>query len=328
MLLKFSKSKSTLNYLLPVLAGLLFWMKEMLNPIVYPYYQGESENLLFKAINKILQPFETLQVIVALAVVISLAYMIQQINNRYNFIRHRSYFPALIFIIIISGFTQINCLHPVYFASIFFVMAIYRLFDVFERPKPYSAAFDAGFLLGAAALFYLNVIMLFPAFIYGLSLLSHEKRWREFALLFTGVLLPLILALSYSIVTDHFLELLKIFERNLGTPNNRFNNNINLQIYLGYLIFLTILGSLQIIKQYDYEKVNTRKFFTIFFLLFVNSIVILLVIPSASQEMFIISAIPVTFLMSNFFIFMKSRFWGELLFFLLIAGIITLQVIK
>ena len=143
MLLKLAKSKGTINYLLPTLAGLLFWMKELMNPTIYPYYRGESENLLFQAIDKFLHPYEKIQIIFALAVVITLAYLLQQINNHYNFIRHRSFFPALTFIIIISGFTGMHSLHPVYLASIFIGIAIYRLFDIYERPKPYSAAFDA-----------------------------------------------------------------------------------------------------------------------------------------------------------------------------------------
>ncbi len=328
MLLKLAKSKGTINYLLPTLAGLLFWMKELMNPTIYPYYRGESENLLFQAIDKFLHPYEKIQIIFALAVVITLAYLLQQINNHYNFIRHRSFFPALTFIIIISGFTGMHSLHPVYLASIFIGIAIYRLFDIYERPKPYSAAFDAGFLLGVASLFYLNTFLLFPAFISGLSILSHEKRWREFVLISLGTLLPILFAVSYSIITEQFLEMLKVFEQNLITSNSHFGKNIKIQIYLGYLVLLTFLGSLKLIKQYDYEKVSTRKYFTIFFLLFVNSIGILLLVPSASQEMFIISSIPVTFLIANFFIFIKNRFWSELLFFILIAVIITLQVLN
>lgn len=328
MLLKFAKSKSAISYLLPIPAGLLFWMKELLNPKVYPYYAGEPEGLLFQPINKLLQPCVTLQSILALTVIIILAYMIQHTNNHYNFIRYRSYIPALIFIIIVSGFTDMHCLHPVYFSSIFFIIAVYRLFDIHEKIKPYSASFDTGFLLGVAALFYLNAIMLFPAFILGLTILSFEKRWREYILIITGMLLPVIFAISYGILTDQVLEILKVMEQSILTVNNHFNKNINLLIYLSYLTFLTILGSLKILKQYDHEKVSTRKYFTVLFLLFVNSALIFLLIPSASQEMLIISSIPVTFLLSNFFIFIKSRLWGEFLFFLLIAGIVTLQIIS
>jgi hypothetical protein len=328
MLLKFAKSKSSINYLLPILTGVLFWIRWLLNPVIYPYYKGEPGNLLFQPIHKLLQPYETLQAILALAIVISLAYIIQQINNHYNFIRHRSFLPAIIFILIISGFTGMQSLHPVYFASIFILTALYRLFDAYERIKPYSAAFDTGFSLGVAALFYFNAVLLFPAFILGLSIMSHEKHWREFALISLGMLLPLLLAVSYGIITEQILEIFKIFELNITTSNNHFNNTINLYFWPGYLIFLTFLGSMKIITQYDHEKVSTRKIFTVFFLLFVNSIIILFVIPSASREMFIISAIPVTFLMSNFFIFIKSKFWGEFLFFLLVTGAVVLQILK
>ncbi|MFW5823018.1 MAG: DUF6427 family protein, partial [Tangfeifania sp.] len=90
---------------------------------------------------------------------------------------------------------------------------------------------------------------------------------------------------------------------------------------------ITLLGSIKIIQQYDSKKVSTRKFFTVFFLLFITSLAGFTFVPATSQEMLVITAIPVTFLVSNFFVFLKSRFWGELLFSLLLIIVITLQVL-
>jgi|LSQX01.1.fsa_nt_gb hypothetical protein len=327
MLLKISKSKSTINYLLPPLAGITFWLQGIIKPNPFKFFTGEAENLLYQPFNKLTENNLLIRSISALALVVILSYLIQHINNHYNFIRQRSILPALIFIIIISGFPEIHTLHPVYFASLFFVFAIFRLFSAFEKSKPYSAAFDTGVLMGVASLFYFNIFFIVPSMILGLSILSPEKRWREFALLVTGLLLPFFFAFTYTYFTGQSLGLLKIFELNIMTSNNHIKGNIPLQFYITYLIFLTFLGSIKILKQYDHEKISTRKYFMILFLLFVNSITVLLLIPGSSSEILIISAIPLSYLMSNFFLSLKSRFWGELLYFIMFADVITLQLL-
>ncbi|MFW5773624.1 MAG: DUF6427 family protein, partial [Tangfeifania sp.] len=293
----------------------------------YSFYRGETQNLLYQPIARMFKDAALLQSIASLVILLVLAFIVLQINNRYSFIRVRTMVPAPLYIIMISGLVELHTLHPVYFAAFFVLLAIHRFFSAFDQVKPYSAVFDAGLLLGIASLFYFNSIVLFPAFFFGIPILARETRWREFVVVTLGFLLPFSFAVSYAFVTDNLLEVLKIFEVNTLTPNNHLKNNIPLQIYLGFLIIITLLGSIKIIQQYDSKKVSTRKFFTVFFLLFITSLAGFTFVLATSQEMLVITAIPVTFLVSNFFVFLKSRFWGELLFSLLLIIVITLQVL-
>ena len=325
MILRILKTNRSVNYILFPLLGVVFWLNTLLAPHVYPFFKGEKENLLYAPVNDWLTGYPFLQSLLALLLAIVLALMIQQVNNRYNFIRIRTMLPAPLFIIIISGFTQLHTLHPVYFAAGFVIIAIYRFFSAFDQAKPYSAAFDSGFLIGIASLFYFNISILFPAFLFGIGILSREYQWRQYVLILLGFLLPLLFALSYSIYTDSLLEMLKMFERSVVTPNNHFKSNIPIHIFLGYLIVLTVIGSIKIIQQYDTKKVSTRKYFSVFFLLFVFSLFSFTFVPATSQEMLVITAIPLTFLISNFFVFLRSRFWGELLFSILLVIVLILQ---
>lgn len=327
MILRILKSNRAVNYLLFPLLGLIVWIESFINPGIYPFYRGETDNLLYRPITWLTGESALWQSIAGLVLVVSLAFLVLQINSRYSFIRARTMLPAPLFIIMISGLTGMHTLHPVYFAAFLFLMAVYRFFNAFDKVKPYSAIFDAGLLLGMASLFYFNIIVLFPAFFFGIGILTRETRWREFVILIVGVILPFIFALSYSFFTGSFLELLKIFELNTLTPNNHFKENIPLHIYLGYLIILTLLGSVKIIQQYDTKKVSTRKFFSVFFLFFICSLASFTFVPATSQEMLVVTLIPVSFLVSNFFVFLKSRFWGEFLFSLLLVIVIALQIL-
>ena len=78
--------------------------------------------------------------------------------------------------------------------------------------------------------------------------------------------------------------------------------------------------------QYDSKKISTRKYFAIFLNIFVLALASFAFIPVTSQEILIIIAIPITYLISNLFVFMKSRFWSEFVFLLLLGIVVFMQV--
>jgi hypothetical protein len=325
MILKRIKTNSGVNLFLIPVAALVFWMKDLLHPTVYEFSVCESENILFSPILRLTgnQPF--VHVLLSLVLVVGLGFLMQLLNDRYSFIRIRSKLPSILYVIILGGFVNMHTLHPVYFGAIFVLFALNRFFGMFEKPRPYSVVFDVGFLTGIASLFCFNLIALFPAFLISTAVLSREKKWREYVILLTGFVLPFLFVLSYAVLTDNFQELFENYSKNIISPVNHFRENYVLQAYVGVLILYTSIGSLDILKQYDKKKISSRKYFTVFFWIFLFSIISFTFIPAASQEMLVITAIPVTFLISNFFIFMKKRFWGELLFTLLLACVFIVQ---
>ncbi|HKI90650.1 MAG TPA: DUF6427 family protein [Draconibacterium sp.] len=328
MILRILKSNRPVNFVLFTIFGLLFWGANLLHPQEYPYYLGENKNLLFEPVYVILNKLPFLQNLISLVLAIALSFIVLQINNRYSFIRIRTVLPASLYILLIGGFSQLHTLHPVYFGAVFFLIAVYRLFDMFDRAKPYSAAFDAGFWLGIGSLFYFNLFLLLPTFLIGIAILSREYQWRPYLINLLGAFLPWFFAISYAVLTDHFLELLKTLEQNIITANNHFKSNIPLQVFLAFLILLTVLGSLKMVQQYDTKKVSSRKYFTFFFVVFIFSMLSFIFIPATSQEMLVIVAIPVCFLVSNFLAFMKSRFWSELIFTALFGMVIFMEIVS
>jgi hypothetical protein len=326
MLLQKIKSNHTLNFILFPLLGVLFWLRDLIYPTAYPFFPGEESNLLYGPVQNLLARSLFLQQLAALLLFLFIAFLILQINNRYNFIHVRTMIPATLFVILAGGFNEIHVLHPVYFGAIFFLIALYRLLSAYDLSQPYSAAFDSGFFLGISTLFYLNIIVVLPAFMVGIGLLSRETKWNEFVVMIVGFILPLIFGTAYAFYMDNLAELLGIFYSNIFTINNFFSESLVMQIYAGFLILLTLLGSVKMIKDYDTKKVSTRKFFIIFFLIFLSSIAAVIFFPAVSQEMLLITIVPVTFLISNLFVSLKSRFWGETFFLLLILIVFSMQI--
>ncbi len=326
MILKLLKSNRSVNLLIFPGIALLFWLKDLVHPFSYRFLPGESNTVLFNFINEITDRLDFVRVLISLALVIFIGVAIQVVNDRYSFIYIRTKLPASLFIIIVSGFTQLHTLHPVFPATLFLLFALFNLFGTFEEQKPYARIFNAGLFLGIGTLFYLNLLVLLPAFIIGIVILSHESNWRYYVILLIGFLLPTVFAFSYAFITDRIPEFSLSLKNAFTTPENLFHTNIAQYVFLAFLILLTLTGSIKIMQQYDSKKVSTRKYFSIFLIIFIFSLISFILIPVTSQEILIIAAVPVTYLISNLFVFMKSKFWSEFLFLLLIGIVIFMQI--
>ena len=325
MILKTLKSNRQINLLIVPAIAILFWLKDLIYPFSYQYYPGENSNILFTPINYFTNNLDFVRVSISLILIIIIAFLVQLINDRYMFIRVRTKLPSILFIIIVSGYTDLHTLHPVFPATIFLLFALYSLFGIFEENKPYSAIFNAGFFMGVGTLFYLNLIIILPAFFIGIVVLTREISWRKFSILLIGVFVPLFFAFSFVVITGQIPETLTIIKQNIVTPVNHSHTNIPSYVFLSILIFLTLTGSIIIMQQYDSKKISTRKYFAIFLTIFVLSLASFTFIPVTSQEMLIIVAIPITYLISNLFVFTKRRFLSEFFFRLLLGIVIFMQ---
>lgn len=328
MLLKVLKSNRTVNFFLIPVIGVLLWLKSLITPKTFPFYQGEAETILFSPVYRLIENFPLIQTVTALVLIVASALLLTQMNSNYNIIRERTMLPATMFIIVTGGFTDLQILHPVHFAVFILILAIYRLFRALDETAPYSPVFDAGFLTGTASLFYTGAIVIFPALLIGVIILIRETKWRVPVILSMGFLLPFIFAGSYAFVANMFVESVNILWLNIATTVTHLEFNFRELVYPVFLLFLIFLGTLKIFTHYDTKKISTRKFFTVFFLVFISLTLSIIVVPAVSTEMFIIASVPLTFLLSDYFIFMKSRFWSELLFAILFVLVIVMQIIS
>jgi len=325
MILRTLKSSGPLNYILFLIIGVLFWLNSLRFPFSYNYFDGENTGILFVPIDKLTSGFQLLQVLLSLVIVLFIAFLIQQINSRYALIKARTKLPIVVYIIIIGGFISMHTLHPVFFAAIFTLIGIHSLFSVFSNPNPQLDIFNAGLFAAIGTLFYFNLIVLLPAFLIAISILRRERNWREFLILIIGFIIPVMFALTYVFFTDQLNDAFINFQKNLITPVNNLKSNYPLLGFLGLLVFLTIVGSIKMMQQYDSSKVSTRKYYLVFFVIFIFTMMSFLFIPATSQEMLVILVLPVTFLISNLFTSIESGFWRELLFTLLLGTAIFMQ---
>ncbi len=325
MLLRILNTNQAYNLILFPVIAVILWSKSLLSPGAYSFYPGEDQQVLFKPLFNLTHNSPFLQVLISLVIVILIGFLIQNLNSQFAFIRVRSLLPSSYFIILVGGFSVLHTLHPVLFAALFVMFALNRVFDAFEKKNIFSNAFDTGILIGAGSLFYFNLIFIFPAFILGLAIINREFSWRELVLFFWGVILPWVFTFSYFFFFDNTGQLLQVITLNITTKNTHIRGDLPLQLFLGYQALLILIGSLHFIKSYDRKKISSRKYFIAFFLVFIFSIATTLFVPSASLETLVLISIPVSYLISNFFVSNKKKILGEVLFAIFLGLAIVMQ---
>jgi len=300
------KTNRVISYLLFPLLAAGIWILNIRETMVYPFYEGEDQMTVYNLLIKPLSEYPKGAAMLALGLLILSGILVQRINNEYGFARTKNLLPLSIFLMTVTGFRTMHAMHPVYFSVIFILLAIYKLFSAYDCRKPYSQLFDAGILLGSASLFYLNTLILLPAFMAGVLFLA-------------GTFTPWLFVAGYLFLQGELLQLIQVLEANLITENNNLFRDHRDMVFVGYLLLLTLAGSYQIIRQYEEKKISIRQYFLVFFMIFVSAVVSLFLIPSVSGEIMILAAIPVSFLLSNMLSVMKKRIVGEIILYLMLG---------
>jgi hypothetical protein len=327
MILKSLKSNQPFFILFIPLISIGLWIYSFLNPKLYSFYQGENSMILYQPIQFLLENRPLMSVISAFVFMLLLAFLILKLNYQYAFIKTRSFLPSVLFILIASGIHMMQTMHPIYPAALFLILSVDRIFATYDKEVIHSNAFDSGIYLAIGSLFYLNLVFFFPFLWIGFIVLKPKVNWREYILTTLGFLLPWILALAYYVASNRMEELVQTLTANISTSQLYLRDNLPIQIFIGFLGLLTIISSIFILGQYDGKKISSRKYFKAFFWVFLFAGIQLLANPVVSQEIIIIHAIPLTFLISNYLIFMRRTVWGEIFIYILIAGVIYLQFV-
>jgi len=327
MLLKALKSNQPYHILLIPFIAILLWFRSFMYSAIFPYYPGEDTMILYQPINYLLGKSPLANNIIALIFIILLAFLISKLNVQYTLIRTRTFLPSSLFVLITSGIPDLHTMHPVYPAALFLILTVDRIFNSYDKEIIHSNAFDSGIFLAIGSLFYLNLVFFFPFLWIGFILLKLKVNWREYILTTLGFVFPWLAALTYYSISGRMDELRQTLDTNFTYHQIFLRENLLIQIYIGFLVLLTILGSIFLLIQYEEKKISTRKYFKAFFWIFLISCILIIASPSVSQEIIIILTIPLTYLISNYLIFMKRQIWGEVFLYLLAAGVIYLQFV-
>jgi hypothetical protein len=254
-------------------------------------------------------------------------FLMVNLNTTLFFINERTFLPALFYVLLSGLFPQYQLLNPAIISAVFLMMAIKRIMESYRVQGTAYSFFDAGLLIAIGSLFYINLIWFGLITFIGILLLR-PFNLREILLSILGLLTPFILTVAiYYVLGRDPLDFLDLIIYNMFEKEGEFAFNpfsIAGIIFTGLLMFVAIAQLFMVIGT---KKIQSRKIFSVLLWVFIISVVVYFLVPAVSIEMIWIAAIPVSYYLSHYMIFVRRKVLTEVLFDILILFVIVIQLL-
>ncbi|MCD4729530.1 MAG: hypothetical protein K8R74_02940, partial [Bacteroidales bacterium] len=137
-----------------MLLTIILWIEAIIHPQVNPV---DAESFLtpgYSLLFSLLNDNYVLNVIIALALVISGALVFNYSLSKFDLVPKNTLVPAMVYIVLMSHSPSLLNLHSAALPALFTVLILYYLFQVYTEEEAYSQTYNIGLLIGISSLFY------------------------------------------------------------------------------------------------------------------------------------------------------------------------------
>ncbi len=283
---------------------------------------------LFLYVFQIVRQSRIALIVISLLFVVLQAFFLTNVINKQGVLRETSHLPALLYVVLMSCFPEQLSFNPLLFANFFIIVFLNSIFNFYRSDTAVFEVFNAGVFIGLASLFYWPCLFLFPLTMASLFVLR-PFNMREWAVSFLGVLLPFI----FFGVVLFWLDMLSVNSiKSILEPLYRVQFST---AYNGTYIILTAILAIILIASLwrfsrdlnNFSNLRARKFLAIIVWFFLFAALSYLVASKNSMIGLSFLAIPLSVIISSYFLSLKNQFLAELVFLLLLAAVIYNQVL-
>jgi len=327
MILKILKKNWSYNFILILLLIGLMVLFSFLRVGSFPLVEEGNQMPLYGIFLQYAGSDNFLNCIFPATFILLISLLLLRLNTTFPLIQEKTFLVPVVFIMIMGGFVFLHTMHPVYFGILFLLFSLNRLFNACTKDSGgLSFAFDAGFYIGVGSLFYFPLIFYFLIVWVGLFKIHGQLHGRYFILSILGTLFPWFLTFSYYFFTDSQYILNHLIYKNLYSLAGYNISEINYYVYIGFLSLLSIISGFFLLSHVNSQKVVTRKYYGILSWILIVSITIFILVPSVSEEILMIIAVPLSFMISNYMVYIKKELIGDIILILFFCLIIWLHI--
>lgn len=205
-----------------------------------------------------------LLIVLGLIVNLTGAFLINQIYNEHSYTERVTYFPALIYFLLVSIQSSWVYFNPVFVGNVFVLLALRRMLAMYRVQEITSMIYDAGLLLALGAMFFPLLVFVFPMLWVSLIQLR-TFNFREWIVPLVGLLTPTAFMigmywwLEYELDISEFMSFSELSIQSLFVGHNFW--------YLPAIIlslFLLVAGIILFIREMNTSTVhrqNAKKVF-------------------------------------------------------------------
>lgn len=304
------------------------WLSAFLNPqMPEPAIYETSPMPLYGLLKSLLGTNPATGVIFSFIILSFILFLLVNFNTTVFFINERTFLPAGIYLFFSALFPQNQVLNPVLPAAVLLILALIRIMDAYRKPGIAYNFFDAGIIIGLAALFYANIIWFGLLVLIGIAILR-TGNIREIAVAVLGLSTPFIITAGFFYITGKDLsQFLSDFKSNLFGDSAVFTFSRMTIVVLIYLALILIISLGFLFSQMNSKKIKSRKTFSLLIWGFLISLVLYFIMPSVSVEMILITGIPASYFLVHYFVFARKKLVPELIFTAFFLLVILIQVL-
>lgn len=326
MLLKFFRKPLPSVLIATVFIGLLSWLGTLLSAGEPPVSYTDYGMPLFSLLISVIPQGAFWAKFLALLMVMANGLLLIQMNTKYILVRNRTHLPALFYILLCSGFTDLQTLTPSVFSAFFVILALDSLFATLNT-NHLDGTFKAGFLISLGTLFYLPTVSVFLLMFFAIVILNLSGV-RPWLAAIAGFITPLFFTVFYYYYFNDEFQLVQIITSVVeeGLPYGLVGLNDKSVVWLSFTLLLMVVSGINLMASLPTQKINVRKYHSVLLLMLLLVGMVTAFVPFASVESLFLFSIPFSYLLSSYFNFVRNRFWSELLFSLLLVMVLLIQL--
>jgi hypothetical protein len=259
--------------------------------------------------------------------VLFMTFLLVNFNTSVFFINERTFLPSLIYVLLTGLFPSYQLFNPVLPSSLLLMLAIRRIMDAYRKNGTAYNFFDASLIISIGSLIYADLIWFGLLSFIGIALLRTISI-KEIMLTILGLCTPLAITAGIYYVTGSDLKgLVNTAGFNLfGNAGNYYFSRVTVSglVVIGLTILISLFYLLSVMNG---KKIKSRKTFSLLIWTFIISFVVYFAVPSVSVEMVYIAAIPLSYFLTHYFVFIKKKILPEIFLSALIIIVAVIQVI-
>ena len=327
MLLRLFKGTGPGVIFLIVITLFAVWISAILNQRLHPRFIYETDPMpLYGLLKIVIRNSHNLGVILSFLMVSLMAFLMVNFNTTIFFINERTFLPALIYILFGGFFPDHQLLNPVIPASIFLMLAMYRIMDGYHKTGTAYNYFDAGILISTGSLFYGNLIWFGLLVIIGIAIMR-TGNLKEIVISVLGLLTPYFITFGiYYVIGKDSGALMRLIRDNLFHRSIYYPFPKLTIVALILISALLIVSIIQLMQRMNTKKIKSRKTFTLLLWIFIIAVIVYFAVPSASVELIWLMGIPVSYITTHYYVFVKKKLVPEILFSVFVVFILLIQI--
>ncbi|MGN6181688.1 MAG: DUF6427 family protein [Mucilaginibacter sp.] len=265
-----------------------------------------------------------LNIFLAAVVVLIQAVTLNYMVNHYNLLGKPSFLPALGYITLTALFAPFMVLSQPLLCNFLLLWMLFKMLDFYKSDSGKSASYDLGMIVAAGTLIYFPFIFLF-LIIWIALVIFRPFNWREWVAGIFGYATVFFFLAVYYYLTDRFHGFYNIWE----PLKSKFPNHINIDYY-NYLVLIPVIVILllciiKLRENFFRSYVHVRKAFQLLFFIFIISGLCFYTRAEFNLNHFLLCAVPASVFFAYYFLYANTKWFFELLYFILFAAIIYFQ---